>query len=393
MPAKLKNLEIHCDYFRWKLFQRNGVYYADARSGNNTQRRHSLGTRNKAEALRLLKQLDIKAAFQHGLVSWEKVAEMLRNPLPISKGNDIYLGTRQLDQTIGQLSTKTMDRYKQVAAKWARYCDTHGIVYWNHVNQIALKKYHSWLQASGRKPRSCVFEINFICQVMKYLIEEKHLPAELKFRMKLPKVTGSDVHRFSIAEVDAILTLAESLDGYKWMYQALACLAYTGMRISELVNLRWSDVNLTSPTPSILVADCGYRSSYATRTKSRESRVISIHTYLLNVLASMDSCRNSHVFVSPGSEKLNADVFLRLFVKLIIKPLAARFPSTEEGRGFITGRFHSFRHAFCSRAVDSQIPQMVILDWLGHKDSSMTRHYYGISNAESKRLMDSVKVR
>jgi len=214
MPAKLKNLEIHCDYFRWKLFLRNGVYYADARSGNNTQRRHSLGTRNKAEALRSLKQLDITAAFQHGLVSWEKVAEMLRNPLPISKGNDIYLGTRQLDQTIGQLSTKTMGRYKQVAAKWARYCDTHGIVYWNHVNQIALKKYHSWLQASGRKPRSCVFEINFICQVMKYLIEEKHLPAELKFRMKLPKVTGSDVHRFSIAEVDAILTLAESLDEY-----------------------------------------------------------------------------------------------------------------------------------------------------------------------------------
>jgi integrase len=107
----------------------------------------------------------------------------------------------------------------------------------------------------------------------------------------------------------------------------------------------------------------------------------------------MDSCRNGHVFVSPGSEKLNADVFLRLFVKLIIKPLAARFPSTEEGSGFITGRFHSFRHAFCSRAVDSQIPQMVILDWLGHKDSSMTRHYYGINNAESKRLMDSVKVR
>jgi hypothetical protein len=66
MPAKRKNERIAGTYFVWLLGQRDGVYYADGRSNRPSAGRHSLGTRNYAEAVEALKQLDLVQAVALG---------------------------------------------------------------------------------------------------------------------------------------------------------------------------------------------------------------------------------------------------------------------------------------------------------------------------------------
>ncbi|MFM7112897.1 MAG: site-specific integrase, partial [Planctomycetota bacterium] len=62
MPAKRKNKLIQCRFYEWKIFERNGRFYADGRAGINPCNRHSLSANNLEDALRTLHQLDLVMA-------------------------------------------------------------------------------------------------------------------------------------------------------------------------------------------------------------------------------------------------------------------------------------------------------------------------------------------
>ena len=69
MP-KNQNKSVSCRYFAWRLFRRDGVYYADGRGGKHDLGKHSLGTRDREKALETLHQLDeakaVEIGFEHG---------------------------------------------------------------------------------------------------------------------------------------------------------------------------------------------------------------------------------------------------------------------------------------------------------------------------------------
>jgi hypothetical protein len=81
MPRKPTQPPIACEYFTWNLFQRDGVYYADARGGKHKLGTHSLGTRDRDEAIGRLKMLDLHKAIELGLAKPE--------------GTDTYCYTRE----------------------------------------------------------------------------------------------------------------------------------------------------------------------------------------------------------------------------------------------------------------------------------------------------------
>ena len=66
MP-KNQNKSVSCRYFAWRLFRRDGVYYADGRGGKHDLGKHSLGTRDREKALETLHQLDEAKAVELGL--------------------------------------------------------------------------------------------------------------------------------------------------------------------------------------------------------------------------------------------------------------------------------------------------------------------------------------
>jgi hypothetical protein len=56
--------------------------------------------------------------------------------------------------------------------------------------------------------------------------------------------------------------------------------------------------------------------------------------------------------------------------------------------GFKDGRLHSFRHYFASMCAMRGVPERVAMEWLGHKDSEMVRHYFHLHDAESRLQME-----
>jgi len=80
----------------------------------------------------------------------------------------------------------------------------------------------------------------------------------------------------------------------------------------------------------------------------------------------------------------------RILIREVIEPLAEKFPTPEGGKGFAHGRLHSFRHYFCSTCANNGEPERMVMDWLGHADSEMIRHYYHLHDEEAKRRMDGL---
>jgi len=64
-----------------------------------------------------------------------------------------------------------------------------------------------------------------------------------------------------------------------------------------------------------------------------------------------------------------------------------RFPSVHNEQGFKDGKFHSFRHFFCSNCVNACVPERMVMERLGQQDSEMLRHYYHLNDQESGRRM------
>ncbi|MCR9117599.1 MAG: site-specific integrase [bacterium] len=70
--------------------------------------------------------------------------------------------------------------------------------------------------------------------------------------------------------------------------------------------------------------------------------------------------------------------------------ISEQFPNEDGERGFKDVRLHSFRHYFCSTCANNLVPERMVMDWLGHADSDMIRHYYHLHDEEAKRRMNQL---
>jgi integrase len=84
---------------------------------------------------------------------------------------------------------------------------------------------------------------------------------------------------------------------------------------------------------------------------------------------------------------LKPDTIRNILVRNVIKPLTPTFRNEIAEQSFEHGRLHSFRHYFASMCANRGVPERIVMEWLGHKDSEMVRHYYHLHDDESRQQM------
>lgn len=126
----------------------------------------------------------------------------------------------------------------------------------------------------------------------------------------------------------------------------------TGMRRGEILNLKWSDVDLLNRKITI------------TKTKNNEVRIIPINGILYQELKRIP--RNGEYVFSKKDGKPYSD------------PKTA-FQSALKRAGIEDFRFHDLRHTFASHLALSGIGIRTIQELLGHKDIKLTMRYSHLS--------------
>jgi integrase len=163
-------------------------------------------------------------------------------------------------------------------------------------------------------------------------------------------------------------------DGVIYLAAALA-----GLRRSELLALRWDDVDFEHA--SIRVYE-GYSARRTGKPKSRKSRTVPMIDKLATALHELkrrghNTARSDHVFVSRFGTKLDGSALRRRY-------LAAR-----DAAGLRPLRFHDLRHTFASVAINvASITQ--VQAWMGHADVKTTMRYlHHKSRADDARLLSA----
>ena len=226
------------------------------------------------------------------------------------------------------------------------------------------------------------------------MIGEKLVPAACAFSLELKKPSGTSTYCYTAAEVSAMIAHCIAQAELNWLGDVIVALAHTGLRISELAGLRWSD--LDEALTKITLTDerrgaIRENRASARSTKSGRDRTLPIHPRLREVLVKMKvhPRKDGRVFHGPNGGILKPDTLRIILKRDVLTPLSKRFPKRGV-QGLIDGRLHSFRHYFCSTCANAGTPEQVLMDWLGHRDSRMVKHYFHMHEQQSRQHMNKI---
>jgi integrase len=146
-------------------------------------------------------------------------------------------------------------------------------------------------------------------------------------------------------------------------------LAATGLRISEAVGLRWSDLVLDAPTPHLQVK-CAVVKGAIVAPKSRHgARLIPLTRELAALLSAYRPQKAAEdAFLFPGRDGGASDQgSLR---RRVLVPAAGRAGVNGVG-------FHTLRHTCASMLIESGVSPLRLQRWMGHHSPAFTLETYG----------------
>lgn len=319
----------------------------------------------------------------------EKKYEMSKNILPVK---DSSISLREvlylwLDNNRVSLKEQTYSKYK-------RLTETHIIPFIGqtdikNINAVYINKFlfekseKGRLDGSGGLAPSYVRTISFIVN------------SSLKFAVReglCASITGDIVTPVNKSGKLDVLSIDEQLVFERYICGNLTdknigilLSLYTGMRIGEVCALRWSDVNFEEKTIHIkdTVSRIAVFSENDTQPKTKlqistaktysSNRIIPIPDMLCQILSGIKN--TSDEFVLKGSSYPYTDP----------RTLQYAFHKSLRACGLRDINFHTLRHTFATRCIESGMDIKSLSEILGHSNVSITLNTYVHSSVNLKR--------
>ena len=183
-------------------------------------------------------------------------------------------------------------------------------------------------------------------------------PTETVERPRLARRAGIDV--FSAEEVLALVrAAANDQDGVLFLTAA-----FTGLRMGELLALRWEDVDFEAEAIRVRHSWTAGREG---TPKSGRGRAVPMMDDVAQALARLGqrerwTGEQDLVFCDPIGRHLG------------YKSLSRRYKEALAAAGLRQLRFHDLRHTFGTHAIRAADPREV-MEWMGHADIQTTQQY------------------
>ncbi len=284
-------------------------------------------------------------------------------------------------------------RYAAVLDKCLPFAKAAGVDSWNRVTKQILTGYLTKLRHDEYGDATLYLEGLLVKQLMKWLVGEQLIPRECLFSLALRKPTGTSTHCFTPEEIAAIERHCRCRPALIWLADVVVALSRTGLRVRELSNLRWSDVDFENNVVRVRndARRRGGSDHDLRRTKNRKDRIVPLNAELRTILERLPRGRAGYAFGGPRDGRLKPDTVRVILQRDVIAPLAERFPAPVGARGFPEGTVHGFRHAFISQCASQGIPEPTVMAWVGHASSRITRLYFSLSDREGQRQMSRLR--
>lgn len=269
-----------------------------------------------------------------------------------------------------KLSENTFESYRRDVLQFKEYLDTNNIKYLK-VQENDVKNYLTYLKDINKKPTTISRHLASIRLFYQYLLKNKKVKQDPTKSIQLPRIEKKAPTILSSQEVSLLLEQPKNVDLKGIRDKAMLEFAYaTGMRVTEIISLDVSDVNLEN--------------GYVFCKKANKQRTIPLGKLSLQALT--DYIENSRkylikddkeqaLFVNTNGCRLTRQGFWK-----IIKYYKEQAHITKD----ITP--HVLRHSFATHLLQNGADLKSIQTMLGHSDISSTQVYMQFQDESIKNI-------
>lgn len=270
------------------------------------------------------------------------------------------------------LSTNTLEAYSRDVGRYLNFIIAKGYAELASVRQIDVASFLQHLKERGIGPRSRARALSAVRMFHRFLMIEHYSEANPTSIIEAPKTLSKLPSTLTAKEVEKLLTAPGGEGAAEVRDRAMLELLYaTGLRVSELVTLKVSDVNLNA----------GY---LLTMGKGRKERLVPIGETARNALeeymatARLTTDRSGgceYLFLSRLGSEMTRQAFWNIIKKRSLEAGIAKNISP-----------HTLRHSFATHLLENGADLRSVQIMLGHADLSTTQIYTHVSRERLKKL-------
>ncbi len=261
-----------------------------------------------------------------------------------------------------KLSNNTIESYKRDLLKYASYLKDKDPI---TINYKDIQSFIESLNKVQLSTRSIARNITSIKEFHKYIQKEDINKENPSISIEQPKMPKYLPKTLNIEEMEKLLDI-EIKTPFDARNKAMIELMYgTGLRVSELINLKAHDININEATIRCM-------------GKGNKERIIPIGEYALDSLAIYNNDYRTlllksyfcdYLFLNNHGKQITRQGFFKILKKIAIeKGLLKTVPP------------HSLRHSFASHLLENGADLRSIQEMLGHSNISTTQIYTHITN-------------
>lgn len=272
---------------------------------------------------------------------------------------------------VRQISKNTELSYERDLRKMSAFLKEQGITEVSDVTSTSLNAYILYLEKEGRKPSTISRSIATMKAFFHFLQKMGYVNEDAAAGLKAPKIEKKMPSILTRDETVRLLEQPSGMTPKELRDKAMLELLYaTGIRVSELITLRLSDVNV--PMEYITCKDTHKERIIPFGSIAREA----VENYLdlgRPILVKDDTC--DLLFTNCSGSPMSRQGFWK-----IIKYYGKKAGITSE----ITP--HTLRHSFAAHLVSNGADLKSVQEMLGHSDISTTQIYTQVNQTKLREV-------
>lgn len=274
--------------------------------------------------------------------------------------NDFFEQFKGYLSTTKKCSKNTLDAYLRDVSQFITYCSQNGFKNTTDVNSDFLVKYIEHITFLGKSDATITRIIASLHSYFNFLVSEGIITSDPTKAIKGPKNTRKIPDVLDTKEITLLLSQPNGDDYKSIRDKAMLELLYaTGIKVSELIELTVSDINL--------------QIGIIHMHNSKHERIVPIYPAAnkhLNEYCTIarpvlvQNSNEEHLFTNMNGQPMSRQGFWK-----IIKHYADKAGIKKD----ITP--HTLRHSFAAHLLENGAQLKDIKDMLGHSDISSTQIY------------------
>ena len=265
-------------------------------------------------------------------------------------------------------SDNTLQSYRRDIEQYQNYVQNNKLNYLK-ISTEDLKSYFDYLKEIGKKPSTISRNLASIRAFYQFLLRNKKVKRDPTTGVHSPKIEKKAPSVLTSKEVELLLEQPSNVDLKGIRDKAMLEFAYaTGMRVTEIISLNISDVNIAE--------------SYVTCNKENKKRNIPLGTLSLKALVDYIKKARPILIKDENTEALFVNVNGKRLTRQGFWKIVKFYKEQANISKEITP--HVLRHSFATHLLQNGADLKAIQTMLGHSDISSTQVYMKFQNDNLK---------